>query len=265
MGGHEVGEAAGDVGAHADVDPGGEGSQPERVALAEVAGDARGTEGLDAARAAGEPWVQRDAVTDAEPGRLRSDLDDLGDDLVAHDVRERVEVLHRVVAEAGAGTVGRGEAGVVGEDHLRLRPADPGEQRSGDHPIGAEDPDVVDVEQCQRCPSQDLQVAVLGVWVRLGFRRDAEGEGSHGASVGGGPRRRRGTSHCRPGPSRRSPSTSASSSQPSGVVGDAVRADDLVAMSTTSDRSRKNRMSSERLSRPRGATLPGPDPWSRAS
>ena len=145
--GHELAEAAGHVLAHPGVDAGRERTDAERPALAQVAGHARRAVRLDAARPAGEPRVQRDAVADLEALGLGPERDDVGDHLVAHHVRERHEVLHRVVGEPLPGPVRVGEARVVEEDLLRLGAADAGEARLGDHPVGPQEARVVHLDE----------------------------------------------------------------------------------------------------------------------
>ncbi len=139
--------------------------------------------GVDAARLAREPRVQHDAVPDLEPFGLRPERDHVGHHLVAHHVRERHEVLHRVVLVVARAAVLRREARVVEEDLLRLRAADAGEPRLRHHPVRAEKSRIVHLDQLHRRPGQRPEQSVVGVRLGLGFGLDPEDQCAHALRV----------------------------------------------------------------------------------
>ena len=83
----------------------------------------------------------------SKPVGLRTQLDHLGHHLVAHHLGERAEAAHGVVAVAVA---------EVEQDLLRVRPADPGEQRSGHQPVGAQRAGIGDLAERHRGVGQVL-------------------------------------------------------------------------------------------------------------
>ncbi len=170
--GHPFGPRAGGVGDHADVDTGPEVATGEAPAEREVAGDAARARGVDAARPAGEPRVDDDPLPDIDAGRSGPDVDDLGDDFVAGDVRQRRERGHRVVDVAVT---------EVAEDELGVGAADTGEDRPRDDPPVSQ-PRLVDVVEPERQPvDQVVDVVDRRKTGLAGWPRDAEEECLHWA------------------------------------------------------------------------------------
>ena len=165
--GHQLGVAAGRVARHAGVDAGADLTGREAPAEAEVARLARGAQGRDAARRARQPGVEDHPLPDVEALGLRSQLGDLGHHLVPHDLRERAEAAHGVVAVAVT---------EVEEDLLRVGAADAGEPRAGDEPVRSQRPRVRDVQERHRGDGEVLQQRRGVGRRRVGLRRGPEHE-----------------------------------------------------------------------------------------
>ena len=126
MGRHQFGVAAGHVCRHTGVDPGFDVAVAEAPAQAVVPARAGRAGRFDAPRPAGQPRVEHDALAHLQTAGFGSQLDHLGDHLVAHDLRKRTERRHRVVGVTLA---------EVQQYLLGVRAADTGQPGSGDHPI----------------------------------------------------------------------------------------------------------------------------------
>ena len=155
----------------ADVDARAEVALGEAPAQAQITGLAGGAGRVDAARTAGQPRVQHDALTDVEAAGLGSEGDDLGHHLVSGHVGERGKGGHRVIDVACV---------EVAQDELGVGAADAREDRPRHHPVGTDQAGVVDVVQ----PERDAREHRLQLVLRRGpdlllVRRCAEEQGLH--------------------------------------------------------------------------------------
>ena len=141
------------AGDDADVHAGPQIALGEAPAEAQVARLAGRAEGLDAAGRAGQPGVEDDPLADVESAGFGTERHDLGDDLVPGHVGKRREGGHRVV------DVARVE---VAQHELGVGSADAREDRPGDHPVGTDEPGVVDVVQAEGDAGQHRLELVLG-------------------------------------------------------------------------------------------------------
>ena len=171
VGSQQLGPGAGRVGDDTDVDARSELSLREAPAQAQVAGLARRARRIDATRAAGQPGVEHDALTDLESLCRRPELDHLGDHFVTGHVREGRERRHRVVHVAVA---------EVTQHELRIGTADSREQRSGQHPVRTDQPRILDVVEAEGETGEHLVHSVSGLRSGLGpFGRPSEHQCLH--------------------------------------------------------------------------------------
>ena len=110
--GQQVRVSAGRVAGHAGVDAGLMAPSVKLWHRLRSPAAHAGHTAAHAARRAGQPRVEHDPLADIEPPRLGAERDDLADHLVAHDLGERAEGGHRVVALALAEV----EQGLLGVD-----------------------------------------------------------------------------------------------------------------------------------------------------